>query len=268
MSDTFEKKKEEYRQAKREFMDAPVGGVFTGGDTYDDEGFTTSSKISWVGKQAGIASSWVGENIGIPVSEMARDIPEFVAVAPYREIKEDVEAGTFLKNVSTPANIVSQAAGIGQYWAKGIYDWDDPENEKYKWTTNTNWQAVKGAVDVALIATGVGGAVKGGTAALSPTAAKASLKAATATKAGRFVTRLGTSVAGSVVGTEAFKTGGYAVATPEEKVFIDKGTEFQEAMQTGFAADEKQYGENIPVVGTTLLTLYSSEACPAFNLDS
>ena len=254
MKDTFRKKKAEYQESIDYFKDVQTGGWLKG-NAVDEETGMAINQVSKVGKTLGKGMAWVGK-VGVGIASSARNIPEFVAVAPVREMKEDIAAGTFKSNVTGIGDTTPGPVGLGQYWAKGVYDWEDPENKNYNWKTNVNWQAAEGALDLALLGISAAKPIASGGKAvgksLTKEAVKTSFKAATASGLGKFAKRLGVSVIGSAVGTGAFKTGGYAKATEEERKFIDSGTQFQGAMQAGFKAEESHVAGKIPFVGRTL----------------
>jgi len=242
--DWFETKKEKYQSELDYFKDVQAGGLFKS-NAYDEETGRYINQVSMVGKVAGKTAARVGK-FGIGVSEMARNIPEFVAVAPYREIKEDIAQGDFMPTDTLGQKIVTGVApGVQavQYWAKGIYDWDDPRNKDYNWKVNTNWKAVEGAVDTALLGVAAAKPIAAGAKqtgkTLTSQAFKSSLKAATSKGLGKWGKFLAKGVAGAVVGTEVYKGIGYAGATKSEKDFIERGNEFKGAMQAGIAAEQK-----------------------------
>jgi len=243
--DVFERKKQKYQESLDYFKDVQAGG-FLKSNAYDEDTQRYTTQVSQAGKVAGIVGATVGK-FGIGVAEMARNIPEFVAVAPYREIKEDIAQGDFMPTETTGQKIltgVAPGAQIVQYWAKGVYDWDDPRNKDYSAKTNINWKAVEGAVDTALLGIAAAKPIASGAKATGKTltkkAFKESFKAATKTGVGKWTKGLAKSVVGATVGTQAFKTGSYVVRLDkEEKDFVERGNEFQGAMQAGFAAEEK-----------------------------
>ena len=142
---------------------------------------------------------------GIGVAKTGRNIAEFVAVNPARDIKKDQEKllsslkaaetpGAKIKTVSKELIKVPVKAIPAYYQVTGLYDRPTKETPG-----GIRWRGVSGAVDVALI--GYGALAKGTGAAVKAVAPTATRKAVTtAVKWG-----VPTAVVGLTVGPEAYQ---------------------------------------------------------------
>ena len=164
------------------------------------------------------------------------------AYVQYRKFQKERKGAFEWDNKLTGQNVGGVADGVATF-AKGFYDWDDPLRglrgksedmstwqKATRWTKDVSWQPVAGAVDTALILTGVGAfgtAAKAGALKLAVGSGKGIGGAA------RFIG----IAAGSVEGGKAIAT---TTFTDEQDKAWSKvrQTDISKAMQRGYAFEQ------------------------------